>query len=96
VGLEASPPDGLSGSRQVSDGGPRPSEVFSQKCSIGCFTQYVFAGGGRPKNAAHISTVSRSWAGVIWAAFFRCCVEHYNKLCTGKTCIYHIRDMGVH
>jgi hypothetical protein len=28
------------------------------------------AAGGRPNNAARISTVSRSWAGVIVAAFF--------------------------
>jgi hypothetical protein len=34
------------------------------------------AEGVRPNNAARISTVSRSWAGVLWAVFFRCSVEH--------------------
>jgi hypothetical protein len=71
----------------VRAGRPRASEAFSQTCSIGCFAQCVFAGGGRPKNAARISSVSRSWAGVIWAAFFRCSVEHYNRMYTGIICI---------
>jgi hypothetical protein len=62
-------------------------ELFSQTCFIGCFTQCVFAGGGRPKNAARISAVPRSRAGVIWTAFFLCSVEHYNRMCTGITCI---------
>ena len=65
------------------------AKFFPQTCFIGCFTQCVFAGGGRPKNAARISFVSRSWAGVIWAAFFRCSVEHYNRMCTRITCITH-------
>ena len=39
--------------------------------------------GGRPNNAARISTVSRSWAGVIGAAFVRCSVEHEDRMCTG-------------
>jgi hypothetical protein len=30
---------------------------------------FAHAEGGRHKNAGRISTVSRSWAGVIWAAF---------------------------
>jgi hypothetical protein len=63
----------------VRAGGPRGSDVFPQTCAIGSFTQCVFAGGGRPKNAARISTVSRSWAGVIWAAFFRCSVYDHNS-----------------
>jgi hypothetical protein len=45
------------------------------------------AEGGRPNNAARISTVSRSWAGVIWAAFFRCSVDNEDRMCTGITCI---------
>jgi hypothetical protein len=71
----------------VRAGRRRASVAFSQTCSIGCFAQCVFAGGGRPKNAARISSVLRSWAGVIWAAFFRCSVEHYNRMYTGIICI---------
>jgi hypothetical protein len=38
------------------------------------------AEGGRLTNAARISTVPRSWAEVIWAAYFRSSVElmHYS------------------
>ena len=70
---------------------PRVEAWFAHACVYCVLIQWRggTAEGGRPNNAAWISTVSRSWAGVIWAAFFRCSVEHYNSMCTRITCITH-------
>jgi prephenate dehydrogenase len=54
------------------------------------------AEGGRPNNAAWISAVSRSWAGVIGAAFVRCSVEHEDRMCTGIAFISHMSFVCVH